>query len=604
MYLAGYFVSCFLNLSVSWRSCLAVGFVGHIAVMELFGWWMVAFQKPFYLFALLACCIFITGTAGGIFLVRNYFRENKGRLYLSSLKAEKEDILLLGIFIILCVFLFLMYRSDADDSFYVSNVLLFSKSDILNPYDSSFGNPSLGTVPMYDFQVWESYLAVLCRASSIKASVMCHYVMLPVLLAVSCSACCFMGDVLLKDHRKSTLFVCFLFLMYGMGGYSVYSKGSFLLSRIWQGKAVYLHIVLPVAIALMLDFSETQRKLTGILLGFVMLAGIGLNPTSMYVLGFQILFMMLMISFHKRDWRLLRHLLPALFAAGLFSVMILLRTRSYSGQIEAASSIPKQFAYHTFVRFLGEGWPYFLIYLACCMYILIRGEIKEKILCVYTPLLLLLAVWNPVMAPLIARYLTMAPSYWRVFWLLPMDYAMAYCAVRLIGSRQQALWKSGVFAFSLAVMILPGKFMFAKSNSFVRAENKERIADEILYLGNRITSGMEEQQIVLANEQGATTLRQEYDGIELVYSRYQYILDLMMYRNRQEEAAERIALMRFVNGAGKKQEDCYISDLLRKYQVKWILIDEEQTASVAFLEREGYSLLEGKRGLLLLCRDQ
>ena len=75
--------------------------MGHIAVMELFGWWMVAFQKPFYLFALLACCIFITGTAGGIFLVRNYFRENKGRLYLSSLKAEKEDILLLGIFIIL-----------------------------------------------------------------------------------------------------------------------------------------------------------------------------------------------------------------------------------------------------------------------------------------------------------------------------------------------------------------------------------------------------------------------------------------------------------------------------------------------------------------------
>ena len=77
-----------------------------------------------------------------------------------------------------------------------------------------------------------------------------------------------------------------------------------------------------------------------------------------------------------------------------------------------------------------------------------------------------------------------------------------------------------------------------------------------------------------------------------------------MYRNRQEEAEERIALMRFINGAGQKQEDCYISDLLRKYQVKWILIDEEQTASVAFLEREGYSLLEGKRGLLLLHRDQ
>ena len=166
------------------------------------------------------------------------------------------------------------------------------------------------------------------------------------------------------------------------------------------------------------------------------------------------------------------------------------------------------------------------------------------------------------------------------------------------------MWKNGGVAFSFAVMILPGNFMFTKSNSFVRAENKERIADEILYLGNRITSGMEEQQIVLANEQGSTTLRQEYGGIELIYSRHQYILDLMMYRNRQEEAEERIALMRFVNGTGQKQEKGYISDLLKKYQVKWILIDEEQTASVSFLEGEGYTLLEEKRGLLLLHRDQ
>ena len=83
---------------------------------------------------------------------------------------------------------------------------------------------------------------------------------------------------------------------------------------------------------------------------------------------------------------------------------------------------------------------------------------------------------------------------------------------------------------------------------FINAENKERIPQEVLEFGEIIAQN-ESKQIVLANDKAATTLRQEFNEIELIFSRYQYILDLVMYRGEQEEANERISMMEFVNGS-------------------------------------------------------
>lgn len=68
------------------------------------------------------------------------------------------QIILLVLLALLMIFLSeYFYKPDADDAFYVSNVNLFLHSDRINQYDSSFGISSLGTVPMYDFQIWETF---------------------------------------------------------------------------------------------------------------------------------------------------------------------------------------------------------------------------------------------------------------------------------------------------------------------------------------------------------------------------------------------------------------------------------------------------------------
>ncbi len=582
--------------TVNKTSYFSIGFVAQIAMTELLGWWMVAFRKPFVLFEVL--CILIM-CAGVILAIKNR-KSIKGSVNQAQDKTIRILTMLVLILIIVFVIsrLFFYYRSDADDSFYVSNVLLFSKSSNLNMYDSSFGDKMLGTVPMYDFQIWESYLAVLCRLSSIVPAVMCHYIMPFVLLAVAISAIMLMGNVLLGNNVERNIFAVMLLLFYIMGGYAVYSKGSFLLSRLWQGKAVYLHIVLPVAIAYMLWHVDLQQKnkFLGLGLVFIMIAGIALNPTSMYVVGFQILFMVIAIAIYKKNLKICLHILPTLAIISVISFMILMRTKQFDGQIEAASEIPDRFAIQAFWGFLGEGKGYFYIYIICCIVILIIGDSKGKILCVGTPILLLLGVWNPVMAPVIAQHLTMVPSYWRVFWLLPIDYAIAYSAVLLFRKRR------GYILAMIALVIgifCSGKYMFTDVNHFIRVENKERIPQEVLNLGE-IVDNNEDTQTVLACDMAATTLRQEYNNIKLVFSRYQYVLDLFKYRGNETEASDRIHMFEFVNNSDGLDGYENIQQLLQQYNVTWILIDESQQDKISYLAQIGYDIVGNEGKLVLL----
>lgn len=577
-------------------SYFSIGFVVQMALIELLGWWMVAFRKPFMLFEIL--CILIMGL-GVILAIKNRRHVNTSVFPMRDKTMQIVTMIILITFIAFIISrLLLYYRSDADDSFYVSNVLLFLKSDRLNMYDSSFGDKTLGTVPMYDFQIWESYLAVLCKLSSISPAIMCHYIMAFVLLIIAISSILFMGDVLLKDNVERNIFVIILMLFYLMGGYAVYSKGSFLLSRLWQGKAVYLHIVLPVAIAYMLLHIDIQQKnkFFGIGLLFAMIAGIALNPTSMYVVGFQILFMVIAIAIYKKNPKICVHILPTLIVILLISLMILLRANQFDGQIEAASETSDGFAIQVFQSFLGDGKGYFVIYLICCIVIMILGDPKGKILCIGTPILLLIGVWNPIMAPFIAKHLTMVPSYWRVFWLLPIDYAIAYCAVLLLRKRK-------VYILGMAVLIagvlFSGKYMFTDVNYFVQAENKERIPQTILNLG-KVIDNEKTTQTVLACDSAATTLRQEYNNIELIFSRYQYVLDLFQYRGKETEASDRIHMFEFVKNPDDLESYEDIEQLLNQYNVTWILIDESQQDKISYLEQIGYSFFKSEENLVLL----
>ena len=98
----------------------------------------------------------------------------------------------------------------------------------------------------------------------------------------------------------------------------------------------------------------------------------------------------------------------------------------------------------------------------------------------------------------------------------------------------------------------------------------------------------------------ATTLRQEYNNIKLVFSRYQYVLDLFKYRGNETEASDRIHMFEFVNNSDGLDGYEDIEQLLDQYNVTWILINGSQQDKIFYLEQIGYDIVAKEENLVLL----
>lgn len=568
----------------------AVGFVALTGLVEFLGWYFVAFQWKRNWFAVLVLAITLC------LMILAAIRKTLS--YRPKYKFDRAMIPVLVVTVFLILITMAVYRSDADDSFYVSNVALFAESGRLNPYDSSFGIEELGTVPMYDFQIWEAFMAVLCRVFRVEAVTMMHTVCLPVLLILSASAYLLLGRVVTKgDSGKAALFYVLMTVFHLFGGYAVYSEGSFLLSRLWQGKAVYLNVALPVMTALILENAEKRRRFLWLELLICMSAGIALNPTSMYVMGFQLFFMLIAISCVRREVKYLLHSIPAVLEVALFTVLIFLRTSKFSGQMEAASVTTETFVKDTFLRFWGSGKLYLLFFAVAVVVIIAWGNKLEKIYIIYTPLALLLGIWNPWMGRVIAEKITMTPSYWRVFWLIPVGQGIAIALIILYEKVMKRKFVQYLYlAAALLLCAVPGRWMFSKENGFIVSNNVEKMPDEAVTFGKLIISENPGAK-VLGCDAFSTTLRQKYTDMELIFSRYQYILDLFQYRGEEEQAADRIYLMNIVNGVDQNLSG--VSELLAKYQVDYVIIQSGNENLGGYLSRDGWQVREESEQYLL-----
>ena len=358
VYLTGYVCDRHILKIQSKKSYLAIGLVGQLAFLELFGWFMVAFRLPSVLFLLL----FVAMNLAVFGLALKDVRKLTFKFTRENWNVYRLAFYLLLLFTVIMLILF--YVPDADDSFYVSNVELFANSSQLNPYDSSFGDKASGTVPMYDFQIWESYLAMYCKIFKVSAAAFCHAVLPIALLLISMSAYYMVGKALFNDlidnskiKKAVSLFLFILLLIFIFEGQpNGYSKGTFLLTKLWQGKSVYVNVCMPILLAMFADMKVRSGRKSAIYLTVIILAGVALNPTSMYVLGFTALFVVVSWAILDKNAKQLLSLIPSLLVIAGVTLMIYLRTKGFEEQLEAAAKLEKNFVLNQGkLVFAGEG---------------------------------------------------------------------------------------------------------------------------------------------------------------------------------------------------------------------------------------------------------
>lgn len=195
-------------------------------------------------------------------------RKRFKNIFIDSIKElKKTPKLLLVITIVLIavqVYGLVGYmHSDDDDAFYVATATTTVQTNTIFKYSAQSGREYGGDyqVPLkYVLGPFPMYLSLLSSAISIQPAIFAHSIIPVIFIPMAYMVYYLLGEFLFKDKSKSLLFVILLCILTIWGNYSSRTNFTFLLFRIWQGKAILANIIIPMVWLLFLMAEKEEFK--------------------------------------------------------------------------------------------------------------------------------------------------------------------------------------------------------------------------------------------------------------------------------------------------------------------------------------------------------
>lgn len=200
------------------------------------------------------------------------------------------------ILIVAQTFMLVFYQhEDADDSFYVAFATTAMATDTIFQYDP-FTGLTLATYPAnYALSPFPIFVALLAKLLMIHPAIVAHTILPAFLIPFSYIVMAVLGMKLFHQKTSAVLnFLMFLCVLNIFGNVSVYTNSTFMLFRIWQGKAILANIILPAILYFSMRAMPGDKKFVewmmlfacalsaclvssmGIILAFIMIGCIGL----------------------------------------------------------------------------------------------------------------------------------------------------------------------------------------------------------------------------------------------------------------------------------------------------------------------------------------
>lgn len=200
-------------------------------------------------------------------------------------------IVLVGVQVIASV---IYTHTDDDDAFYIgtASTTLYENS----MYKVSAENGSnYGTTPArYVLAPFPLYTAIISSITHINPVIVAHIVFPPIFILLAYSIYILLAEKLFNKNKIDvSLFIILLSILYIFGNYSIRTNFTFLLFRIWQGKAILANIILPGIWLMFLNCIENEKNIINwILLLLVIISaclvsemGIALAPLTLGILS-------------------------------------------------------------------------------------------------------------------------------------------------------------------------------------------------------------------------------------------------------------------------------------------------------------------------------
>ncbi len=199
--------------------------------------------------------------------------------------------------------------TDLDDAYFVAAASTALHTDSMYQYSPYTGMPQAGIDARYVLSPMPMLTAFLSRCSGFSPPVVAHTALPPVLVAVAYAAVFLEARFLFPENKGSAAwFVLFLALANISSYVSVYTQGTFLLVRIWQGKAILAAILLPYLFLCLLRILAKGRiqgdlfLLTTLVLACCMVSSMGIALAPVLVGLFALLSGLLQKKWAQGAW--------------------------------------------------------------------------------------------------------------------------------------------------------------------------------------------------------------------------------------------------------------------------------------------------------------
>ncbi len=185
------------------------------------------------------------------------------RLLLCIFQVDKERAKKLPVLLFVCVVLAILAtyvpafytHGDEDDAYYIATAVTTQTTDSMFRYNPYTGYALKNPNSRYLLSPMPVYFAMLSTLSGMHVLSLAHRVFPIYCILLAFAIGWILGQVLYADERrKQEWFLLFYIVLTVLSGYSVRNSSTFLMYRIWQGKAVLAAVLLPLIWAVCLEW--------------------------------------------------------------------------------------------------------------------------------------------------------------------------------------------------------------------------------------------------------------------------------------------------------------------------------------------------------------
>lgn len=231
-------------------------------------------------------------------------KQRNSRLHIGRINIY--GIISIGLLAVQLIVAVFGVHMDADDAYYIGTANTSIATDTLFVVEPDTGMP-YETLPLrYAFSALMIFWAYLSKLTGIHPLIIAHSIIPVLFILISYLLWWELGNCLFDTTDKKWIFFLFVNLLNIFGNTSVYTQSSFLLFRIWQGKAMLPNIIFPALLVTFLSiYEKPQEKKNWLIIITIVIAGCCCSSMAVPLGIMVVVSGCLILAIKLKDWKTL-----------------------------------------------------------------------------------------------------------------------------------------------------------------------------------------------------------------------------------------------------------------------------------------------------------